>query len=130
MASQNDHQITKNKNFCQSLGHAWDGIIDLFKEERNFRFHTCAAMTVVVIGLILHVSLEDWSWLLVAIFAVLVMEGVNTVVENMVDLEVGHHYNLRAKHIKDIAAGCVLVTSFFAAIIGCIVFIPVLLRLV
>lgn len=97
--------------------------------ERNFRFHLLAALLVVAVGVFLPLSLGDWCWLMVAIFAVLIAEMANTGVEELVDLLVGHHYSPVAKHIKDIAAGIVLLTSWLAAIVGLLVFIPAILEI-
>lgn len=129
MASPDKHQISRNRHFTQAVRHAVDGIIHVARREQNFRFHLFAAVIVVVCGLAIHISVEGWCWLMVAVFAVLIAEMANTGVEELVDLLVGHHYSPVAKHIKDIAAGVVLLTSWLAAIVGLLVFIPALIAL-
>ncbi len=121
-------QITKNTNFWQSLGHAKDGLIDLVTEERNFRSHLVSAFLVILAGLLFRVSLIDWAWLFLVIFLVIIAETINTIIENVVDLVVGKRYNVIAKRIKDIAAGGVLITSGFAVLVGCIIFVPLILK--
>lgn len=128
MDSRNKRQVTKNTQFSQSLGHALDGVKDLFLQERNFRFHVSMALLVVVMGLILRISVADWLWILLAIFSVIAAETVNTIVERVVDLIVGQHYNVIAKYAKDIAAGGVVISALFAVIIGSLIFIPIVVR--
>ena len=124
-----DKSPFKNKNFIESLGHAVDGIKVIFKEERNFRKHLLVSLLVVFWGMMCSLSCFEWLWLFVAIFSVLILEMLNTVVENMVDLIVDYHYHPLAKKIKDIAAGAVLLTSLFAAIVGGIIFISHFIKL-
>ena len=61
-------------------------------------------------------------------FLVLLMEILNTVVENTVDL-VSPDYHPLAKKVKDMAAALVLITSFFALIVGGLILIPKLIKL-
>ncbi|USS87389.1 diacylglycerol kinase family protein [Fructilactobacillus hinvesii] len=127
MDSKNNRQITKNKNFAQALGHAWDGFYLIFFRERNFRIHLVGMALVIVAGLLLRVDRRSWLWLLLACFLVLSAEIVNTLVEYLVDLVVGPHFDPTAKKIKDIAAGGVLFTAGTAVLIGVIVLLPCLL---
>ena len=53
----------------------------------------------------------------------------NTVVEALVDLIVRHHFDLNAKHAKDVAAGAVLCAASFAVVVGLLIFVPHLLKL-
>lgn len=119
-----DKQVTKNTNFIMSLRHALDGLVAIFKDERNFRKHLVVSVLVVILGIIFHLKPDEWLWIVVAIFAVLILEMVNTIIENMVDLIVDYRYHPLAKKIKDIAAGAVLVTAVFATIIGVLIFLP------
>ena len=54
---------------------------------------------------------------------VISLELVNTAIENVVDL-VTMEKKPKAKIAKDVAAGAVLVSAIFSAIIGLIIFIP------
>ncbi|MDN6436445.1 diacylglycerol kinase family protein, partial [Lentilactobacillus parabuchneri] len=56
-------------------------------------------------------------------------EVLNTIVENVVDLIVGHHFDALAKRAKDVAAGGVLLSALFAVIIGMLIFVPKFLAL-
>ncbi|MCL0329340.1 diacylglycerol kinase family protein [Apilactobacillus xinyiensis] len=126
----NVKQIGKNKNFCQSLMHALQGIWALITEERNFRFHILASAFAFMLGIFLKININDWLWIVTAIFLVIAAEVLNTIVETVVDLIVDNHYSILAKKAKDVAAGGVLISALFAIIIGCLIFIPSFLKLV
>lgn len=130
MGLQDNKQTEKNRNFFQSLRHALDGVRLLISEERNFRFDLIISIIVVILGLIVKLNLNEWLWLCVAFFTVLSSEALNSIVENVVDLIVDHRFNLLAKRAKDIAAGAVLLSAFFAIIVGCLIFIPKIINLI
>ncbi|MCM0582334.1 diacylglycerol kinase family protein [Weissella diestrammenae] len=123
-------QVEKNSHFLQSFGHAIEGIGQLLVRERNMRFHIFAALVIIYVGLSLHVNRQDWLWLAMAIFAVVMSEFVNTMIETMVDLIVGETYHPLAKTAKDVAAGAVVFAVLFAIAVGGIVFWPYLWPLI
>lgn len=127
MASS-DKQTGKNRAFKQSLGHAWDGLRALFHYERNFRKHLAVGSLAIIVGLFLRLTLNEWLWLVLAIFLVLIAETLNTIVEAVVDLVVGQTYHDLAKRAKDVAAGGVLMAAIFAVIVGALVMLPALGR--
>ena len=69
----------------------------------------------------------EWLWLLLSVFLVWIVEIVNTVFENVVDMFTDFHFHPIGKKIKDMAAGAVLMTAFFALIVAAIIFIPKIL---
>lgn len=119
-----DPRVAKNTNFRQSLRHAIDGIKVMYHEERNFRKHLVVAAIMIVMGICFQLKQTDWLWLFVAIFSVIILESINTVTEALVDLITDYKYHPLAKKVKDVAAGAVLMTSFFAVIIGIFIFLP------
>ncbi|MFR4957112.1 MAG: diacylglycerol kinase family protein, partial [Enterococcus gallinarum] len=68
-----------------------------------------------------------WLWLLLSVFLVWIVEIVKTVFENVVDMFTDFHFHPIGKKIKDMAAGAVLMTAFFALIVAAIIFIPKIL---
>ncbi len=122
-------QLDKNKTFIQSLGHALDGIKRLLLEERNFRFDLIMGILVLALAVIMRININEWLWLFAAFFSVIGSEVLNTIVENVVDLIVGHHFDALAKRAKDVAAGGVLLSALFAVIIGMLIFVPKFLAL-
>ncbi|GAA0812330.1 MULTISPECIES: diacylglycerol kinase family protein [Ligilactobacillus] len=119
----------KNRKFSHSLRHACDGLITLFKEERNFRFELICLSLVVIAGLIFHLPISEWLWLIAASAIVLIAEAANTAIENLTDLASHLHSNDFAKKAKDIAAGMVLLAAAFAVIVAGLIFIPRIIAL-
>lgn len=124
MGSNDKHQVTKNHHLLQAMGHAFNGIVAMLREERNMRFHVLAAMLAVVIGWYLKISTEDWLWILLVVFLVFAAEFLNTVTEAVTDLLSNHHYDINVKKAKDVAAGGVLLAALFAVAVGLIIFVP------
>lgn len=118
----------KNRTFIESFRYAFEGVRTVFQEERNMRSHTFSAIIVILLSLFLPLNLYEWLWILLACFAIIVMEILNTVVENIIDF-VSPDYHPLAKKIKDMAAAAVLFTSFFAVITGGIILLPKILEI-
>lgn len=121
LKNKNTH---KNKYFITSVEFALTGIQTVFKEERNMRKHVFFGILALLAGFIFQLSRFEWLWLLLAVFLVWIVEIINTVFENVVDMFTDFHFHPIGKKIKDMAAGAVLLTSFFAVIIGLILFVP------
>ncbi|MHA6647079.1 diacylglycerol kinase family protein [Aerococcus urinae] len=119
----------KNRSFIRSLGFASEGIVFTFKHERNFRFQTASLFLVVCLALWLKIKHLEFIILLFCCLMVMACEMINTCFEWMVDLTTNYQYHPIAKHIKDVAAGLVLLTSIFSVVIGIIIFTPYLLAL-
>ena len=122
-------QVGKNHHFKQSLQHAINGIKTVFQDERNFRFDVAAAILVVILGFLLKIERLEWYWIIFCIFLMFILEMLNTVVEQLVDLMVGHNYHLAAKKAKDVAAGVVLMGSIFVLLMASGIFIPKILQI-
>lgn len=111
--------------YVQSFGYAFSGIKKVFLAERNFRFHTLAAILVVSLGFILHITITEWLFVVLATGIVITTEALNTAIEKLVDM-VSPKKNTNAGWIKDVAAGAVLLASICAFVIGLLVFVPYL----
>lgn len=109
--------------FIQSFRDAFNGLKYAFYNERNFRIQMLAACAVMAAAI--YFPLQQYERLLVTVmvFAVLMMELLNTAIEKLLDLLQPrlHHY---AKVVKDIMAASVLLISFCALIIGIKIFLP------
>lgn len=118
----------KNKNFLDSFRYAAEGIATAFREERNMRIHVLSAISVIIVSYFLSLSVAEWLWILLVSFLVLIMEVLNTVIENLTDL-VSPDYHPLAKIVKDMAAAIVLMTSFFALLVGSIILLPKMIEI-
>ena len=107
----------------KSFVHAFEGIAETIRSERNIKIHFGMALLVVIGGIILKISTAEWFTCLILFGLVISLEMVNTAVESAVDLVTEERRPL-AKKAKDAAAGAVLFSAIMAAAIGCCIFIP------
>ena len=113
----------KKGKLSKSFRYAFEGIFTCIRHERNMKIHCVMAVLVVIGGFVLHISQIEWFICLILFGLVISLELVNTAVESTVDLVTEEKRPL-AKKAKDTAAGAVLVSAIFAAIIGLIIFVP------
>ena len=121
--------MRKKDPIYKSFGYAFEGIFTCIRQERNMKIHCCAAVVVVVLGLLLGLSATEWCICLVLFGLVMALELVNTAVEAVVDLVTKERKPL-AKVAKDTAAGAVLIAAIMAAIVGCIIFLPKIVEII
>ncbi|SFR89470.1 diacylglycerol kinase family protein [Sphingomonas jatrophae] len=108
-----------------SFRFAWAGLRWLVRNEPNARLHLIAAGLVLAAGAVLHVSLADWRWLILATALVFAAEGLNSAIERLCDhLHPKRHPAIGT--VKDVAAGAVLVCATAAALIGAVTLLPYL----
>lgn len=107
----------------QSGTHAVNGILEMLRSQHNAWLHAIATLVVVVAGWILGVTATQWCFLILAIMAVWVAEGLNTAFEFLCDVASPDFHPL-IKKCKDVAAGAVLLSALGALAVGLIVFVP------
>ena len=91
--------------------------------QKNAWIHALATVLVVLLAIWLQLSLQSWSILLLAMGLVWMAECFNTALEALIDLSSPQFHPL-AKIGKDVGAGAVLVSAFFAALVGFIIMGP------
>ena len=91
------------------------------RNERNFRIHTVAAITVCLISPFYRLDRVDVLLLALVVSLVIICEMFNTALEAVIDL-VTRDYNDLAKIAKDVSAGAVLVAAICAAVYGVVLF--------
>lgn len=114
--------------FFFMFGHALSGIVAALKNERNMRIHIAAAVIALFLSWFCGLAAAQFLWVLSAIALVIMAELLNTAVERAVDLISPDRHPL-AKVAKDTAAGAVLVASFYALVVGLIIFGRPVLRI-
>jgi diacylglycerol kinase (ATP) len=114
-----------SKSWVHSANLAIEGIIYSVKTQRHMRYHLVAALSALVLSLILGISRTDFILLSMAIILVLVTEMLNTAIEVTVDM-ISDTYHPLAKIAKDIAAGVVLLASFGALTLRYLILYPAL----
>ena len=118
----------KSPNLIASFGFALEGIAHAFRTQRNFKLHVGITLAVIIAGVLLGISVEQWAILAVTIALVLQAELVNTALEAIVD-HVAPEFHALAKIAKDCAAGAVFVSAVVAVIVGLLILGPKLLAL-
>jgi diacylglycerol kinase (ATP) len=111
--------------YVRSFKYAFSGIVKVFLSERNFRFHSLAAILVICFGFLFNISITEWLFIATAIGMVVVAEAFNSAIEKLVDM-VSPEKNENAGWVKDVAAGATLLATIIAVVIGLLVFIPYL----
>lgn len=107
--------------FGRGFIYALNGIRAAVQEERNFRFHLCAAIYVYAAAFLAGLEAVEYALLALCIFAVMSMELMNSAIERAVDKPDTEHW-WSAGAAKDMAAGAVLVTAIGAVCVGVCLF--------
>lgn len=110
-------------NRIKSFGFAFNGLKILIKEEHNSRIHLIAAIFVILAGFYFQISMMEWLAITFAIGFVIVLELINSTIENISDF-ISPEKNNSIKKIKDLSAAGVLISALTALVIGFIIFIP------
>ena len=90
--------------FARGFVYAWNGIRAAVKEERNFRFHLCAAFYAFVAAYWAGLSAVETALIALCVAAVMALELMNSAVERAVDKPDTTHW-WTAGAAKDMAAG-------------------------
>lgn len=112
----------KNRTLGDSFKNALNGICHVIKAERNMKIHIAAALVVILLGINYRLDKIETVLVCIAIGLVLVCELLNTAIEVLVDM-VMESYHPKAKIVKDVAAGGVLMSAILSVVIGYIIFI-------
>ena len=113
-------------HILKSFKYAFSGIKEAFKSEQNMRVHMLLMLFAVVLGFVLKLSLVEWAILTITIGLVLILEFINTSLEQIVDI-VSPEIREKARIAKDVAAAGVLVSTIVAVLIGAFLFLPKIL---
>lgn len=108
---------------------AIEGIIYSVKTQKHMRYHLAAALGVLLLSLTVNINRMEFILLSMAIILVLVTEMLNTAVEVAVDM-ISEEYHPKAKIVKDIAAGVVVVASLGALILAYLILYPAIRKAV
>jgi len=113
-----------SSNVLKSFKYAFSGISYVLKTSRNFKIQLIVALTTVILGFLLQISLSNYMILIATIMSVLILEILNTSIESIVDLVVKKEFSSLAKISKDTSAGAVLLASINSVIIAVYIFVP------
>lgn len=116
-------EAMRSRNLLEGFRFAFSGLWYALRTQRNMLIHLSIAAAVIVLGLWLGLSLDQWAVLALTSGFVLVSEMVNTMIEKLVDL-VSPGFHPTAKVVKDVMAGAVLMTAIIAVIVGLLILGP------
>ncbi len=111
------------KELLKSFKHALRGIKYALKNERNFQIEILIGCFVVFLAFIFEIKTWEKIILFLVVFAVLIMELINTIFERVVDI-LKPRVHPYAQLVKDMMAAAVLLASIGAVVIGTIIFWP------
>lgn len=107
--------------FGRGFVYAWHGVCAAVRQERNFRFHLCAALYVYAAAWYAGLDAVGVALVSVCVFAMLGMELMNSAVERAVDQPDAAHWT-SAGAAKDMAAGAVLAVAVGTVAVGVCLF--------
>jgi diacylglycerol kinase (ATP) len=116
------------KKLLESFICAFKGLLYVIRTQRNMRIHLFLAAGVILAGIFLGLTAVKIAILCCVIIFVLIAEIVNTALELSLDSVNNDKFNPSIKMAKDIVASAMLVASVNAVIVGCIIFLPHLIR--
>ena len=106
-----------------SFKYAFEGLINAIFTEPNFRIQLLIVAFSIVLGKIYKITKIEWSILVLSLGLLLVVELINTVIEEIMDRFM-KEYDNGVKIINDLSAAAVLVTAFTVLANLIIVFFP------
>jgi len=110
-------------HIINSFKFAADGIKEAFQSEKNIKVHFLLMLLAIILGIILKLSLVEWAILTITIELVLILEFINTSLEQIVDI-VSPEKQEKARIAKDVAAASVLISAIIAVLVGVFLFLP------
>ncbi|CAD2076081.1 diacylglycerol kinase family protein [Phocicoccus pinnipedialis] len=110
------------------LKHPFEGLYYIITKDYHFVAHLLTSIVVIMFGFMLNLNGIEWLFIFSAIIVVLILEALNTALEETIDL-VTKEYHPLAKHVKDISALAVLLACIYAVVVGVMVFIPKIIGL-
>jgi diacylglycerol kinase len=113
----------KSQPLSAAFRHAFHGMAQFFRMDRNGKLHLGAAMLVAIAGWFFRLSGMEWCVLLLCMALVIGLEMLNYALENLCNL-VHKDFHPLIKTTKDVAAGAVLWAAIISVVIGAVIFIP------
>ncbi len=111
------------KKHSLSFRHALEGLRWVLRTQPNFRIHIFFSLLSLFGSWIFRISYVEFLIILTLIFIGLVIEAVNTGIEETIDA-LHKDWSHEVKIAKDVAAASMLIFAVGASIIAGIIFIP------
>ncbi len=106
-----------------SFKNAFNGLIWVLKTQPNFKIHISLSLLAILGGFFFQISNDEFLIVFVLIGLGLVIETVNTAIEETIDaFDKNPREEIRIA--KDVSAAAMLIFAMTSFIIACIIFIP------
>lgn len=106
--------------WVDSFNNAVEGLIFVFKSQRNMKIHFIVAFVILMVSVLVKVNFMDFIFLVFAMSFVLISEMFNSALEMMMDM-ISETYHPLVRIAKDVSAGAVLISTITAVIVGYLV---------
>lgn len=103
--------------WVESFNNAIEGLIFVFKSQRNMKVHFTFVIVILLISVVLRVSFVDFLFIATAMTFVLIAEMFNSALELIMDM-ISESYHPLVRVAKDVSAGAVLIATINALIVG------------
>lgn len=107
----------------KSFGYAWQGLVELWRHQQNFRIEALAAVLIIVMTYVFHLRSIERGLIFLMVLLVLASEIINSVFEHVLDgisRERSEHFRIA----KDVMAGMTLLMAIGAVGVALIIFYP------
>jgi diacylglycerol kinase len=112
---------TPSVPLLRSFGFAFAGLAHLWRTQRNFRIEAAVAVLAVLAAVLSRLERWEWIALVLTIALVLILEAINTALEDAVSLA-SPNIDPRAKAAKDVSAAAVLIAALASVAVGVALF--------
>ncbi len=110
----------------RAIAYAIEGWWHVLRTQRNTWVHASLSIAVIILGIWLELSPQDWAIIILTLAIVWAAEFFNTALEALTDLIQPEEHSL-AKVSKDVSAAAVLITAAASVLIGLLILGPPLL---
>ena len=107
--------------------YAGRGFKDGVFRDRSVRLQLFLGLVAVTAAWFLGCSAGEWLWILLSVTLVVTGEVFNSCIEKTIDY-ISLKRDPRAALVKDMAAAGVSILCIFAAVTGCVIFLPKILE--
>lgn len=112
--------MKQHKNFRQKFHYAFQGLREGILSDKSIQTQLILAALAVVFFNFIGISLQEWLFVLTAVFMVIITEFFNSVIERVSDL-IDEGYNSKIKQIKDMSAAAVLLAAIYALCVAIVI---------
>jgi diacylglycerol kinase (ATP) len=107
----------------KAMGYAFKGALILLRTEASIQVQTAIAIIITIAGFYFEITATEWIAQTLCIGLIMGLEGMNTTAEAIADF-IHPDFHKKIGHIKDIAAGAVVMTAIASTIVGLIIYVP------